>query len=147
MTRPKIYDMELVREKLTRAACRAELRLVVYAPVSVPPGLVRSQLERLVTAYRRFNLAAANGFVARPLTELGRAHAAPGRRSRRRAGTWRSSTPRELAGLWHLPQAQADVRSRADPARRGAAARPVAHGCRIGRLRPPGALGTSRAPP
>jgi hypothetical protein len=107
VVRPRLYDMELVREKLTRAACRAEIRLVVYAPAGVSPGLVRSQLERLVTAYRRFNLAAANGFVKRRARPNFADLRVPVAWSPRRKLAILSTL--ELAGVWHLPHAAADV--------------------------------------
>jgi hypothetical protein len=105
--RTNIYDMELVREKVTRVACRTELRLVVFAPPQTPPAAVRDQLQRLSTVYRRFNLAAANGFVARrarprPASISSTATWSPRRR-------WGVLTTLELAGLWHLPHAAADV--------------------------------------
>jgi hypothetical protein len=102
-----VYDMELVREKVTRVACRAELRLVVFAPSNNPPSAVRAQLERLASAYRRFNLAAANGFVpARASPDpVELACSKPWRAQRRLA----MLTTLELAGLWHLPHAAADV--------------------------------------
>jgi hypothetical protein len=107
LRRTNIYDMELVREKVTRVACRTELRLVVFAPAQAPPTAVRDQLERLSTVYRRFNLAAANGFVAR--------RAGPRPASIASSATWGARrrlgvlTTLELAGLWHLPHAAADV--------------------------------------
>ena len=105
--RATVYDMELVREKVTRIACRAEVRLVVFAPTDVPSPLLMSELTRLVTAYRRFNLASANGFVAR--------RARPGPAAAACPVPWRPRrklailTTLELAGVWHLPHAAADV--------------------------------------
>src|SRR5205807_207338 len=64
------------------------------------------QLERVAAAYRRFNLATANGFVARNVKpHVVRPH---------RPLPWESGalpvlTTLELAGLWHLPHADADV--------------------------------------
>jgi hypothetical protein len=106
-TRAKLYDMELVREKVTRIAYHAELRLVVFAPSAAAPGLVRTHLDRIAVAYRRFSLASANGFISRGVS-IG--HVLP-----YRVTPWRQ--PRklavlstlELAGLWHLPHAAADV--------------------------------------
>jgi hypothetical protein len=103
----EIYDMELVREKVTRVACRTELRLVIFAPPETSLATVRDQLERLSTVYRRFNLAAANGFVPARARPQPVSIASPSTwHQRRRLGVL---TTLELAGLWHLPHAAADV--------------------------------------
>src|SRR5712692_9100147 len=57
--RPPVYDMDLVREKVTRVAYRAELRLAVYAPAAATQNELTAQLDRLAAAFRRYNLAAA----------------------------------------------------------------------------------------
>jgi len=107
LRRTTLYDMELVREKITRTACYAELRLLVYAPATVPPASVHAQLQRLATVYRRFNLAAANGFVPARIN--------PGPNTLAQPAPWRRPRDRpvlttlELVGLWHLPHAAADV--------------------------------------
>ncbi|MBV9896994.1 MAG: ATP-binding protein [Chloroflexi bacterium] len=106
LRRPTVYDMDLVREKVTRTACRTELRLVVFAPTEVSAAQVRLQLERFATVYRRFNLAAANGFVPH--------RARPDPAVLIRPEVWHARrqavlTTLELAGLWHLPHAAADV--------------------------------------
>ena len=127
-----VYDMDLVREKVTRIACHAELRLMVFAPATAPPASVQAQLERLATAYRRFNLAAANGLVparARPEPDLICCPVAW--RSRRHQAVL---TTLELAGLWHLPHAAADVALLERTAARRWLPLPaeVAEGCPIG---------------
>src|SRR5205823_13957285 len=78
------------------------------------------------------NLAAANGFVARPLRLSNRDLRQPvrlGSRTRQPI-----LTTRELAGLWHLPHAAADVALlERTTARRWLPLPPsVAYGCRIG---------------
>ena len=107
LSRPTLYDMELVREKLTRIAYRAEVRLLVFAPAATPAASARAELDRLAVAYRRYNLAAANGLVAEPLRlQPDQARLPlPGGPRRQQA----ILTTRELAGLWHLPHAAADV--------------------------------------
>src|SRR5439155_15493635 len=70
--RPAVYDMELVREKVTRVAYRCELRLAVFAPHGTAHTDMTAQLSRLAATYRRYNLAAAHGFVSRPLQLNGR---------------------------------------------------------------------------
>jgi len=103
--RPTLYDPRLVQDKLSRDACRAELRLAVFARATADPEAVRVRLGRIAAAYHPFTLAAGNGFVPRPprgpvpdlrvLTPIGRTPAL--------------LNVRELAGLWHLPQAADDV--------------------------------------
>jgi hypothetical protein len=130
--RPAVYDMDLVREKVTRIAYRCELRLAIYTPEAVTEAELTAQLDRLAAAYRRYNLAAANGFVSRPLKLKGLDLQRP-----IRVGSARRQpilTTRELAGVWHLPHAAADVALlERTTARRWLPLPPsVAHGCHIG---------------
>jgi Helicase HerA, central domain len=132
LCRRAVYDMDLVREKVARPAYRMELRLAVYAPIVADHRQVRAQLDRLAAAYRRYNLAAANGFVARPLRLDGRELCAPvpiGPRNRLPI-----LTTHELAGVWHLPHAAADIAllERTTSRRWLPLPTSVAHGCRIG---------------
>ncbi|HZS15733.1 MAG TPA: hypothetical protein VFC09_14145, partial [Candidatus Dormibacteraeota bacterium] len=127
-----IYDVRLVQEKVSRIAYRAQLRLAVFAPKEVPRVEVDARLERLVAAYRQYNLAAGNGLVARRLD-------LPGRDLRRLAlfppaRAVPVLNTRELAGLWHLPQAPADVPlvERTAARRRLPLPCTVARGCPIG---------------
>jgi hypothetical protein len=133
--RPNLYDMELVREKVTRIACRAEVRLTLYAPSEAPSRSVNSHLARLATAYRRFNLAAANGFVAHrvPAARTAPCAARPWGPRRRLAVL----TTLELAGVWHLPHAAADVALLERTTARRWLPLPAAvlDGCRIGTSR------------
>ena len=128
----KLYDMKLVQEKINRIAYVAQVRLAVFAPADVPLVDVEARVLRLAAAYRQFNLAAGNGLLPRPLhlkgqslTEL--SHFPPSR-----------SVPilntRELAGLWHLPNAQSDVPlvERTTARRWLPLPSTVQHGCRIG---------------
>ncbi len=101
-----IYDMRLVQEKVSRIAYLAQIRLAIIAPASVPRDAVEERLHRLTAAYRQFNLASGNGLTPRPLDLRGRDLrdlASPPTRGSMVLNS------RELAGLWHLPQAQADV--------------------------------------
>lgn len=135
LRRPTLYDMELVREKVTRAACRAELRLILLAPESVPRAHLQAQLQRVAAVYRRYNLAAANGFVPR--------RAPPRRVDARVPKPWAASrtmailTTLELAGIWHLPHGLADVAllERTTARRWLPLPAAVADGCRIGTSR------------
>src|SRR5205823_1896153 len=66
LARP-VYDMALVREKLSSSAFQAELRLAVIGPPAADAAELQARLERLVAAYRAYNVAAGNGFVAHRL--------------------------------------------------------------------------------
>jgi hypothetical protein len=127
-----IYDVRLVQEKVSRIAYVTQIRLAIFAPTEVPVVDVESRLARLAAAYRQFSLAAGNGLVPRrldlrcrdlrELVMLPSAAAAP------------VLNTRELAGLWHLPQAQADVPLLERTTARQHLPLPVtvARGCRIG---------------
>jgi hypothetical protein len=101
-----IYDMRLVQEKVSSMAYYVQIRLAIFAPEDVPRRRVEERLQRLAAGYRQFNLAAGNGLVAQSMRgncDLRQLRFLP---PRRRVPIL---TTRELAGLWHLPQAQADV--------------------------------------
>jgi hypothetical protein len=130
--RRPIYDMRLVQEKVSRIAYHAQVRLAVFTPKEVRRAKVEARLHRLVAAYRQFNLAAGNGLAPRPLD--------PKRRDLRRLKPLPSVraamvlNTRELAGLWHLPQAGADVPLLERTTARRLLPLPfaVASGCRMG---------------
>jgi hypothetical protein len=132
LCQPAVYDMELVREKVARVAYRVEVRLIVFAPADASRLALKAQLERIATAYRRYNLAAANGLVPRRL------NVAPDRPPRAAPVGSRRRLPMlttlELAGLWHLPHAAADVAllERTTARRWLPVPAVVADGCRIG---------------
>ncbi|HZU05152.1 MAG TPA: hypothetical protein VFB73_04205, partial [Chloroflexota bacterium] len=132
LLRPPVYDPRLVQEKVSRIAFRTQLRLAVFAPREVPALEVEGRLQRVAVAYRQFNLAAGNGLEPRPLRsrdlDLRLLAPLPSRRTVAVLNT------RELAGLWHLPQAQADVPllERTTATRRLPLPFTVARGCRIG---------------
>jgi hypothetical protein len=104
-----LYDLELVKEKLSRPVARAELRMAVFAPNTAAPSELHATLDHLIAAYHAYDLERGNGFVPRPLvvadaadalcvaTPVGPSRALP------------VLTSRELAGLWHLVQAGDDV--------------------------------------
>jgi hypothetical protein len=130
--RAAVYDMDLVREKVARTGCRAEVRLVLFAPASVSRSSVVAQLERIAAAYQRYSLAAANGFVARPVQVDPEQLALPDcLRSRRGLPILNSL---ELAGVWHLPHAANDVAllERTTARRWLPLPAAVVRGCRIG---------------
>ncbi|HEX2036975.1 MAG TPA: TraM recognition domain-containing protein [Chloroflexota bacterium] len=160
------FDPQLVQQKISRIAYRAELRLAVFAPAGTPPAALEGRLTRLVAAYRQFNLAAGNSLWPQRLRldhhpsggtvaadgEGQTEHEGPpgppgaGRRRDLRSlgplltGPWPWSrraavlNTRELAGLWHLPQALSDVPllERTTARRRLPLPGDVADGCRIG---------------
>jgi hypothetical protein len=51
-SRRELHDPRLVQEKLSREACRAEVRLAVIAPTHATSEAVRARLDRLAAAYR-----------------------------------------------------------------------------------------------
>ncbi|MBV9542832.1 MAG: hypothetical protein JOY61_00455, partial [Chloroflexi bacterium] len=105
--RPTVYDMDLVREKVTRIAYRVELRLAIFGPPDASDGALEARLQRCAAAYRHFNLAAANGFR---IANLGRPRASLAELAPVGRGTGLAIlTTRELAGLWHLPHAVDDI--------------------------------------
>ncbi|HZU12262.1 MAG TPA: hypothetical protein VFB58_05440 [Chloroflexota bacterium] len=129
--RKPIYDMRLVQEKMSGMAYHAQIRLAIFAPEDVPRRQVEERLQRLAAGYRQFNLAVGNGLVARSLNphhDLRQLRFLPPRRRVPILST------RELAGVWHLPQAQADVPllDRTTARRRLPLPAAVAFGCRIG---------------
>jgi hypothetical protein len=104
-----LYDVDLVKEKLTHPAVRAELRLAIFAPAAAPLADVQARLAHLVSGYRSYDLERGNGLVARPLKRLETVVALctplPIGPPRRLA----TLSTRELAGLWHLVQSGDDV--------------------------------------
>lgn len=128
----RLHDPRLVAEKIGRSAFVAELRLAVFAPWEESPASVDARLERIVGAYRQYALAAGNGFRPRRLNLKDRnlADLAPFHR----ASALPILNTRELAGLWHLPRALADVPfvERTTARERLPLPSTVASGCRIG---------------
>ena len=104
LRRRELIDPRLVQAKLGRDACEVELRLAVFAPSFAEPSALQARLDRLAAAYRPFTLAAGNSLVSRPVRcdELDLRVL----RSLKRPSLL---NVRELAGLWHLPQAADDV--------------------------------------
>jgi len=130
--RRAIYDPRLVQEKVSRIAYRTQMRLAVVAPATVPTVQVEARLRQVTAAYRQFNLSAGNGLRPGRLRMEGRDLRSldPLRAS---GGTPVLNT-RELAGLWHLPQATADVPllERTTARRQLPVPVSVSRGCRIG---------------
>jgi len=113
-----LHDPKLVQDKLRRDARLAELRLAVIAPATAAREEVEARLGRLVAAYRPFTLAAGNALVRRSVDlPPSDSNQTAGRSPDLRvlaplAGKFRDLpvlNVRELAGLWHLPQALDDV--------------------------------------
>lgn len=146
--RAPVIDRELVRQKLRGCGLLAQIRLAVIAPQAVPAADLAAALAGLVAGYDRYAQGMGNHFVPRRLVpprhglQLLRPLPAG-------TGMWPFSrmvaalpilTGSELAGLWHLPQAGADVPLlERTGARRYVPAPPVvASGCRIGRAVGPG---------
>jgi len=127
-----IYDMRLVQEKIGRIAYVTEIRLAIFAPADTAPVTMDERLDRLAASYRQFSLAAGNGLEPRRLRpdDLDLRHLRPLAPARSRPVL----NTRELAGLWHLPQALADVPLLERTGARRHLPRPfsVTHGCRVG---------------
>jgi hypothetical protein len=102
--RGAMIDPRLVQAKLEPAACSSELRLGAFAPESAPSDALLARIDRLAAAYGSFSLATGNSLTAAPVP-AGRADL------RRLAPLGRPYllNVRELAGLWHLIQADDDV--------------------------------------
>jgi hypothetical protein len=97
-------DPRMVLGKLSREACMVELRVAVIAPLFADADLLEDRLDRLVAAYRPFALATGNSLVPAPL-----GHATGDLRTLRALDRPSLLNVRELAGLWHLPQAGDDI--------------------------------------
>jgi len=104
LRRRELVDPRLVQAKLSRDACTVELRLAVIAPVFADVDALGTRLDRLASAYRPFALATGNSLVPRRITG-----AADDLRVLAPLDRPALLNVRELAGLWHLPQAGDDV--------------------------------------
>ncbi len=106
---------ELVREKISRPGYYHQLRVSIVAPRSLQGmgddelwGWMGDRLHPLATSYKAYDLEAGNGFAypyrfhgtcthdLRTLEFLGKPR-------------WTVLNTREIAGLWHLPQALSEV--------------------------------------
>jgi len=134
----RVYDPRLVEEKIARPAYAAQVRLAVFAPLTVPRKEVEGQLRRCAAAYRQFGHAAGNGFVPHSIRVRGNgaslAASLVGLRWLPPQRTIPVLNTRELAGLWHLPQASADVPlvERTTARERLPLPVTVGRGCRVG---------------
>lgn len=149
-----LHDPQLVAQKVARPVYHARLRLLVVAPADASPGAVRARLDQLAAAFQQFTLAAGNGFLAAThefaageedvtlADPLALVEGGGSRRGRLALNT------RELAGLWHLPQAGADVPllARTAATRRAALPAAVASGYPIGVSAHQGHRGRIRLP-
>ncbi|MCC7368850.1 MAG: hypothetical protein IT306_10530 [Chloroflexi bacterium] len=133
--RERLYDRRLVAEKLAHPAFWVQLRLAVFGPAATGPAELEGWLAGLVGAYHRYDLPLGNRFA--PVALRAPEGAAP--------PLWRPDhlpptgarallNARELAGLWHLPQAASDVPLVERTTARARLPLPilVARGCRIG---------------
>jgi len=104
-----LYDLELVKDKLSRPAASSELRLAVFAPADVPPTDVQARLEQLIAAYHAYDVERGNSLVSRPLRVHDAADALCAPTPLGPIKRLATLSTRELAGLWHLVQAADDV--------------------------------------
>ena len=100
--RRELVDPKLVQLKLARDACRVELRMAVFAPTFADPRSVEDRLDRVAGAYRAFALGAGNSLVPEAVGQADLRCLSP-------IGRGYLLNVREVAGLWHLPQAADDV--------------------------------------
>jgi hypothetical protein len=130
--RKTLYDPRLVAEKIRRPAFSAEQRLAVFAPWEESLASVHARLDYLVAAYGQYSLASGNGFRPRRLNLASRDLA--DLRPFHRPSVLPILTTSELAGLWHLPRAEADVPfvERTTARERLPLPTSVSSGCRIG---------------
>jgi hypothetical protein len=129
-----LVDPKLVQAKLARDACEVELRLAVFAPHFVEPATLDDRLQRLAAAYRPYSLAAGNSLIAKAIRS-----ADVDLRVLEPLSGSAVLNVRELAGLWHLVQADDDVSMierttarRRLPLPASVASGPSEQGCRIG---------------
>ncbi len=100
-SRQRRWDPRLVAEKTSRAACEADLELVVVQPPGARAQRARSLLERLSAAYRHYDHPQGARFL---LSELVRLKQTRPSLAPQRVGRWRPRSVlslRELATLWH----------------------------------------------
>ena len=104
LRRRELVDPRLVQAKISRPACEVELRLAVFAQSHADEAGRDARLDRIAAAFQAFSLATGNALVQqmdhRSDIEL---------RSLEPLGRTCLLNVRELAGLWHLPQAGDDI--------------------------------------
>jgi hypothetical protein len=122
--RDTLYDMKLVSEKLMRTSFYAQVRVVVIGDRRKSERRLRKHLSRLEVAYRQYDLAGSNGFELKRVQhifsddEQARYLCRPERSLPYRSFLarivhrgWSSTVlnTREVSGMWHLLQSQAEV--------------------------------------
>ncbi|MDP9383552.1 MAG: hypothetical protein M3Q29_26090 [Chloroflexota bacterium] len=125
-------DPVLVSEKLSRPAYLAQLRLVVFAPDDVPDEQLMARLSRIAPSFSQYDLPTGNAVVPVPVRAEGRDLRCLDPLQHRRSCPILNT--RELAGLWHLPRADADLPllERTTERRRLPDPRTVSKGCPVG---------------
>ena len=111
---PSPPDPILIKQKINATAFRALIRLTVHATSA---ARVAMYLDSLVAAYRAYNLAGGNGFVAVESSALGMVFPPTRTGLLRMFGKPWSDLPilntAELAALWHLPHGEAALQGTA----------------------------------
>jgi hypothetical protein len=104
LKRRDLVDPRLVQMKISRPACEVEVRLAVFAPSYADESVIDARLDRIASAFQVFWLTTGNALVpqvdGRSDVDL---------RILEPIGQTCLLNVRELAGLWHLPQAGDDV--------------------------------------
>lgn len=110
-------DPDLIREKVMLPTFYVSIRL---SGISQNPNHALERARRLVSAYRLFNLAGGNGFIAEAVTinpiqidDQPRDHRLPIGYLSALLRRWRRTllNIKELASLWHLPLGESEVQT------------------------------------
>jgi hypothetical protein len=119
-----MYDMDLVSKKLMRVGFYTQVRVIIIGDVTSTEERLRSHIKRLEVAYRQYNLANSNGFLMKKIRHI-HAEAAEAQQLYRPTYSFpyqnvlsrlmhhgRSDVvlnAREVSGMWHLLQTEAEA--------------------------------------
>ena len=119
-----LYDVKLASEKLMRTAFYSQVRVMVIGDRRSTEKRLRLHLKRIELAYRQYDLAGGNGLILKQVRYVAK-NTASARHlcrpeyslpyhnafSRLVHGGWSSDilNAREVSGMWHLVQGQAEV--------------------------------------
>ncbi len=104
-SRHRVYDPQLIKEKVSRVAFEGELEIVAILPQTAKPERAAELLEQVASAYRHYDHPAGAQFTAGKVRPL---EPAPISLHPRPAGLFGPRSilgVREVAALWHPPGA------------------------------------------
>jgi hypothetical protein len=119
-----LYDAKLVSEKLLRVAFYAQVKVIIIGSQHSTEQKLRGHLERLEVAYRQYNLANSNGFQLKEIQhvdstdelvatfvspECNLPYHRPFARFLHKGWSKTVLNAREVSGMWHLLQKEAEV--------------------------------------